>query len=366
MMAKAYQVQHVKPRTLVLGNSRAEVGFNPESPSWPQELRPVYNLALPGTGPITALRYLEHATAVNKPAMVVLGVDFMDFLIREDASPYRVDGNPSPMERRLLVTRTGSPNPVYLQQRVEDFTATVLSLDALIHSVNTLYAQYSRYPTDLTQRGFNPMRDYEGIAKQEGYPTMFHQRDLENVRAFLQRPKNIYLQGERTSPQLEILRRIIMICKAQNTELRILIYPYHAHLLEIFHEAGQWPAFKEWKRALVKITDEENRKQESPAVQLWDFSGYNLISVEPADQTPSTRWYWEAGHFKQELGDVILRQIFDEPNPLLDTKIGVRLTQENVEQEIQKIRHQRDWYHDQYPKEILKIQELVEMTRQNR
>lgn len=136
-----------------------------------------------------------------------------------------------PMERRLLVTGLGRPNPDYLQQRIEDFFATVLSLDALIDSISTVNAQHTRYPADLTERGFNPMHDYEGIAKREGYYAMFRQRDQENARAYLRRPKNIYVRGKADSPQLEVLRRIIAVCQEQGTELYVVIYPYHAHLL---------------------------------------------------------------------------------------------------------------------------------------
>lgn len=366
-MAKAYQVQRVKPRTLVLGNSRAEVGFNPGSRAWPQALQPVYNLALPGTGPITSLRYLEHAAAVRKPVTVVLGVDFMDFLVHQDEGSYRVEGAPMPMERRLLVTGSGSPSPDYLQQRIEDFFATVLSLDALIDSISTVNAQHTRYPADLTERGFNPMHDYEGIAKREGYYAMFRQRDQENARAYLRRPKNIYVRGKADSPQLEVLRRIIAVCQEQGTELYVVIYPYHAHLLEIFHEADLWPVFEEWKRALSRIAAEANRSRNVPRVQLWDFSGYNAISVEPvpepADRTTATHWYWEAGHFKQELGDVMLQRMFAAPDRLADAAIGVKLTPENLELEIQRIKQQRAWYQAAYSSEVLMIRELVSVTR---
>lgn len=84
--AKAYQVLRANPRTLILGNSRAEVGFAPDFAGWPAAGRPVFNLALPGTGPSTTLDYLQHAIAHaadgNAPRIerVVWGVDFPDFL----------------------------------------------------------------------------------------------------------------------------------------------------------------------------------------------------------------------------------------------------------------------------------------------
>ena len=138
-------------------------------------------------------------------------------------------------------------------------------------------------------------------------------------------------------------------------------------LLEIFHEAGLWPVFEEWKRALARIAAEANRSRNVPRVRLWDFSGYNAISVEPvpepADRTTATHWYWEAGHFKQELGDVMLQRMFAEPDRLADAAIGVKLTPENVELEIQRIRPQRAWYQAAYSSEVLMIRELVSVTR---
>lgn len=43
-------VARIQPTTVILGNSRAEIGFDPDSPAWPEHARPVFNLALPGAG----------------------------------------------------------------------------------------------------------------------------------------------------------------------------------------------------------------------------------------------------------------------------------------------------------------------------
>lgn len=369
-MTKAYQVPRVRPHTLILGNSRAEVGFNPLSPAWPLASQPVYNAALPGTGPITSLRYLRHAMFVQKPAVVILGVDFMDFLVREDMGPGRATTGPVAAERRLLATFAGAPNPDYRRQRVEDIAVSVLSLDAFIHSINTVASQSRPYTADLTAQGFNPMRDYEGIARREGYALMFRQRDEENARAYLRRAKTIYQAGSATSSQLDIVRSIIAVCREQHIDLRMVIYPYHAHLLETFQSVALWPAFEEWKRALTRLVEEGNRAQETPVVRLWDFSGYNAISTEqvpePGDKKSSTRWYWEAGHFKQDLGDVMLQTMFADTGRSAKTVFGVQLTPMNVEQEIERIRRERTWYETTQGAQAYKIRQLIERVKGDR
>jgi hypothetical protein len=45
---KRQGAERMRPNTLVLGNSRAEIGFDPQSPAWPASMQPVFNLALPG------------------------------------------------------------------------------------------------------------------------------------------------------------------------------------------------------------------------------------------------------------------------------------------------------------------------------
>lgn len=368
-MAKAYQVLRAKPQTLVLGNSRAEVGFNPQSTAWPQGMRPVFNLALPGTGPIASLRYLQHALSVHKPTTVVLGVDFMDFLVSEDDSRPRTVSGPSSMEQRLLVTPAGGPNPGRWRQRVEDFAASVLSLDASLHSIGTVAAQRGPYPAHLTSQGFNPMRDYERIARDEGYYAMFWQRDQENALAYWRRPKAIYQRGTATSPQFDVLRRMIGLCREQGVEMHLVIYPYHAHLLETFYSLGLWPQFEEWKRALARLAAEAGRDLHAPVVRLWDFSGYNAISAERVpdaeDRKTGTRWYWEAGHFKQELGDVMLRRMFAAPSAS-DPAIGVQLAMDNMEQATERLRQERAWYERSHASEVAAIRGLIRQVTAGR
>jgi hypothetical protein len=83
---------------VALGNSRAEIGFDPESPAWPESARPVFNLALPGAGIGAIADELAKALRSASPRLVAVGPDFLDF---------RVD--PS-SERRVPATRGPNSN----------------------------------------------------------------------------------------------------------------------------------------------------------------------------------------------------------------------------------------------------------------
>jgi hypothetical protein len=345
-LVKAYGVERERPRGLVLGNSRAEVGFDPGHPAWPESSRPVYNAALPGTGTREGLRYLQHALAGSPLGTVVLGLDFMDFLVAPEAPPRESGG--SQLERRLRVLDTGEPNPLRLLQRALDTRVTLLSLDALLSAVGTVAAARDGLAADLTDRGFNPMRDYERIAAQEGYWALFAQRDTENLKAYRQRPRNLFRVGSRSSGPLEELRAIVRTCARAGTDLHLVIYPYHANLLETFRVTGLWEPFEEWKRALVEVVEDEA----SPRVALWDFSGYNPVTTEPVPPPGDTgtvlRWYWEAGHFKKALGDRVLGRILGlpgyTPSETGSGELGVRLTAADLEVHLARIRGEQAAY----------------------
>jgi len=366
-LVKAYQIERAQARTLVLGNSRAEIGFDPEDSAWPAEAQPVYNAALPGTWTDVSLLYLQNALVATRPSTVILGVDFPDFLVAPDERPaLKKASSNSELEARLRVDADGNPNPDRPRQRLRDTAATVFSLDAIIDSVRTVAARNNPYSENLTARGFNPMRDYVLIARNDGYRSMFLQKDQANIKAYLKRPRAIYRLNSATSTPLEHLQHIIAVCREHNIQLKLVIYPYHARLLEIISATGHWSAFEQWKGALARIVDEDAAAHAGATlVTLWDFSGYNTFTTEPVpaphDLRTQTNWFWEAGHFKSELGNVVLKTMFRVAHraPAEGAEIGAVLSPENLAARIANTRRERELYLTQYPSEVAEIQELV-------
>ncbi|WP_133718355.1 hypothetical protein [Methylocaldum gracile] len=368
-MAKAYQVLRVQPRGLILGNSRAEVGFDPEYEAWPADSRPVFNLALPGTGTETTVRFLQHVLANDNagskvvPKVVVWGIDFMDFLI--DARTSRRIAVTSKEGNRLLTNLDGSPNPTRALQQARDYLESTLTLGAFIDAIETLGHQGDPYAVDLTPLGFNPMRDYLKITADEGYWAVFRQRDLENVKAYLRRPKDIFDADGHSSPRLDDLRRVLSLCRQHGIALHLIIYPYHSHLMEIIRITGHWPTFEDWKRAITHIVGTEAGRRGEPPVLLWDFSGFDELTTEAVpgknDRQARMHWYWEAGHFKRELGNLILDRIFT----LADAgdQFGTLLRPENVEAQIALLRAQEAEYRKSHPRDVAELESIAEQIK---
>lgn len=306
-LSKLAGVSRVRPQRVIVGNSRAEVGLDPASPGWGDALV-TYNAAEPGTGPDTALAFLRDAQAQGKFEQGIIGVDFVDFLVgasRSDAP----SGESVPMVADPRTYASGPPR-LDLATRL----SLLFSLDALRDSAWTVAAQHIDSTPDLTPLGFNPMRDYAAMAKRDGYGAFFLQRDRENAASYLRAPKSIFGPGTQSSPEWRAVDAMAALCRQLERGCAFVIYPYHAHILELYRLTGLSDLFDEWKaelaRRLAAGATATDASVSRGKLALWDFSGYNRYSCEkvPAvgDRSHVVRWYWEAGHFKRELGDVMI------------------------------------------------------------
>ncbi len=336
--AKRHGLERVQPRGLILGNSRADIGLDPRHPAWPPSARPVYNLAVPGAGMGAAYRYLKQAFEQGSPRLVVLGLDFMDF-------PHPLAPKPEDYTGPQGLVEAAPPQQSWRQRLEEQFTL-LLSLSATLDSFYTVAAQRLPETADMTALGFNPLREYAGYVRTEGHYALFRQRDLENFKNQLRYPANLYFADAAGSPSIDTLRALIRDCQQRNIELRLYIHPYHAHLNESLIAAGLWPTFENWKREIARIVAQEGQGK----VPLWDFSGYNTITTEPVPKQGDTKtrmqWYWESGHYKKAVGDMILDRVLGhgEPSRPIPEDFGARLDTGTLEAHLRRIQAARNTY----------------------
>jgi hypothetical protein len=71
---------------------------------------------------------------------------------------------------------------------------------------------------------------------------------------------------------------------ANDTDIKFVIYPYHAHILQLLKNAHLVPAFEAWKRRLVEVIH-SGRAPSTPQCSLWDFSGYHMFAREPVPRS---------------------------------------------------------------------------------
>jgi hypothetical protein len=332
-LAKSLQLERIKPRTLLLGNSRVEIGRAPQSPEWPSDLAPIFNAAEPGRSLFTAVLMLRDALAVGPVSTAVVGVDFQDFA--EGPSPPSRLPSLGSAEKRMLVDRDGRANPGRWFQLLKDWARVTLTASALYDSLSTLADQNSDFTSTMTLLGFNPLREYRLFVRRSGYHALFAQWSAENERAYRARPIPEF-HDLASQESFRYLRELLEIAATHRVHVILYTQPYHSDYLEMLHQLCFWDSFEDWKRALVRVVAEYSNSSD---IQLYDFADYNDVTTEPVppegDTHSEMRWYWEAGHYKSALGNEILPTIFGQGT------LGRRLDPENIEQVLASVREHR-------------------------
>jgi hypothetical protein len=339
---KAVGVGARRPDTIILGNSRAEVGFDPGSSAWPRSSAVVYNLGIPGTGLRTAADMLSYASASRTPAVVVFGLDFPDFLNDPAITTVPATVEVVPRTRRIAIS---------------EFAASTLSLGATANSFQTLIKQADPNAARITSLGFNPLFEYEALSAREGFHSLFAQKDSEYATRFAGRSFVLYPENDGISPDAAQLKAILDFCREHRISVKLVIYPYHARLMEIIYASGLGDEYEEWKRLLVRTVHDSATSEFRPT--LWDFSGYSAYTTEqvpPAsDRRTEVRWFWESGHFRPTLGTLILEDVFSEK-----MSVGTVLTPQNIDEHLARLRAERDGYGQQQPAVVTEIHALVD------
>lgn len=290
-LAKLHQASRICGRTVILGNSRLEVGMDPDSPAWPAEAHPVFNGASAGRGPEFALQLFRSVVGNCPPRRVVLQADFPDALTppADFAAPDTSFNWRDRAKAALTATLTG---------------------DALADSIATVVLQASDAPVHLTPAGFNPLDNLRAETLRSGYNTRFAQKDQSYGQA-LRRGAHPDLRPDRNFA-LGIAQTILAIAGTRQIEVVVLVLPYHARYLDLIRDTGRAAEFAAWKRALRSLVADAHAQ--GGQVRLLDAATRHRYAMEPVpprgDRTTEMQFYWESGHFKKALGDLLINDMF--------------------------------------------------------
>jgi hypothetical protein len=321
------------PSALILGNSRADVGFDPGHSAFSARQLRAYNAAVPGSGIDYVDRALRRFAGVAPVQSIVAGLDFLDFLYPPDdvSSPPSASGDIAAVMKTRL--------------------RALFSTTALLDSLKALFIQWEAAPAVLRRDGFNPMRDYGPIAASSGYSMLFRQRAQELAKSLAKQPHNLDVGGRMKSPAYTALRSLLQFAGQRQTEVKLVIYPYHVLLLLQYDEAGLLPLFEQWERDAAAIAAEA--RERGIRVSLWDFSCPTPLSAEPipsdGDLRAVMQWYWEGGHFKKELGDLVLSRMYEPAPTEVPDGFGMELTPANVESRVAACRAALSAMRERYP-----------------
>jgi len=292
-MSKAYAIRARQPDCLILGTSRAAIGYRSGHPAWSCD-RP-YNAGLPKAHLYEVRRYLEHGIAQGTLRQVFLALDFEMFRnhdrVLEDFS-----------ESRLAVSVAGQPQSL----PVNELLGLALSLESIRKGVQVL-----RHPDHLpwfdAGGDWQPESLVEIMREQgRGKGTAEASRQLTTILVrLLTRPGAYDLDPDGRLAAFEDLDAILRLCADHDLRLTVVVNPVHAYYHELLRQLDLDLKYDQWKQEVGRRLQHHRQQQ-----AYWNFDLANAYTLQalPVDEDRITQLdgFWDPSHFRRSLGDAVM------------------------------------------------------------
>ena len=343
LLAKALAVSRMRPASIVLGNSRAEAGYDPQHPGITE--RPAYNLAIGGSGLGQIRRYFLEALNAGGLRHVILALDYTMF----DGAPVAQDAS---LETLLLTDHAGAPASGREWRRLAFIllsgTASSDSWWSLTHQRKPV-AVYG--PTGLRDEAY----DIDQVAREGGARRASARVESGFLAAMAQDAAG---EGYRTT--LGELQEIIALSAARDMRLTLIVNPIHARQTYLIASAGRWPQYENWKRDLIAARQRSPRPER---VALWDFSGIGACTGESlpaeANANAAMRWYRESSHFRLALGNRVFDRVFGRPDDGACGEFGQRLEDSTLASTLSAQRAALERWTASHPNDVAEVDRLA-------
>lgn len=361
-MMKAYQASRSCGKTIILGSSRSGVGLDPDSPSWPAALRPVYNLSVAGTNLDDSLHLLmallADCNAEKAPTLLIVGLDFESFLNREPAPggmPALRNEADREQDDRLRSLAQRDRGTVASSARLwKDSAVALLTIDALADSVSTVIASVQSAGADVLTNG----KSSEWMLRQwtlaDGPDVMFRQKHTLTARRFSGHHR-LELASGGPAQALAPVAALLDLAGRHKMAVRLGVQPSHATHHELMDALGYWQDFERWKGAIADAA--LAGRQSGVDVIAWDFGGYETAFQEPVappgDKRTPMATFWDPVHYNTALGDRIIANLAGGAPP--DTALGVELRPDTIAQRHQQVRRDRADWRQAHPEVVAQV-----------
>ncbi len=289
--AKAYAVIGARPDALVLGGSRAHMGYWTSDIGW--EARRSYNLGLNGASVYEMRRMLQHAAAIGNLKQILVTLDLESFRTDTKGRDLR--------ESYLVVTSGGWRSPGWLLNLV----AATFSIDAIIRAVYIQSAGERLY--DESGNGLHAQLRIPKTA--EAFRSVAN-RQLGDSAYWLH-PDRYLGYAKADSWPIDEFRRLLETACGEGAAVYVAVNPVHVSLLQLMEELGSLDVRDHWRAAVFNVFDAHTRRG-CNAEGFWDFTSFAPYTEEPLPflgETNNLPRYWvEPSHFTPALGQLVLDQ----------------------------------------------------------
>lgn len=329
--------------TLLAGTSRVQIGLDPKHPHF--QPGKAYNLGLPTSAMPEVAQSLLFAHDYQQPKNLVLGLDFIAFNTR---MPFHAEWEQSlfsGLRGYLLGIRDYAMNPLALAYAFNNVRLNILGND-------------------------KPYSDEYGFLDKSEVEIDHHQifRRVMTTQYLVLR--NFYADYDYNEQAIAKLEDVLTRFAKEGTDIKLYISPIHVRHIEAIMGLGLYPAFEHWKRQLVEMTARVAANSKGK-IALWDFNVYSEVTCEDVpkggEKGKRMQWYFESSHFNKYAGNLVIETLFGLPrNTGFNTPFGYRLSGENIEEHLQRVRSQRLVYNAANKEAITDMEFLIEVTKKKR
>ena len=322
-LIKAINIEKIKPISIVLGTSRAEMAIDPDHEYF---IKPSYNLANAGSTMYETKYYLKEAILQGKLKKVLLVADWRMF---NDVNMKQVADFETYFENRNIYK-------YLLNYKVfQDSLFTIKN-----KNIVSLYNNNGQMKEDyLNKIVLSNGGHYKTMIKEEKN----YYKELSD--------NNLYKDTQKSS-LLDFIE-ILELCYKNDIELDIVFGPSHIRQWEAFDYYKDYETLLTWKKDLVEIVQKVANKFNKIPFRIVDFAVYNEYTSEkiPTEENQSMVYHYEGSHYKPKLGEMLLKSL---SSGYYHNNFGVELNNKNIDSHLQKLREDRNKFINtkEYKKEV--------------
>lgn len=312
-LSKLHYIYQQQPDVIYFGSSRVEVGI-PVEPVLFKSMS-VYNAGLSANTLGNTVPLIMHVLGGYSPKVIVLGVDYISFTAK-----------PSPLSNLDMSLLSTNFFEYRLKRLLYDVKRSV-TVDASQNSITALRALYTDRPYDPIDGvgsvgGQTSEKEMLRLTATRGHYVKAFQRTLQY--AYSPPPAAADVQAG-----LKMFEDFVAVACARKITVRVFSNPRHALAEYMLAKNGHWGDVERWKSALADIA---TRHKSDCDLKIFDFAGFNSVTTEPIDRMTSATGlenYWEASHYKDNVGKLILKRMF-AADASLPTDFGPELNNDTV------------------------------------
>lgn len=294
-MTYFYEMQFVKPKTLMVGTSR--IGYFKSNTLKPYAPSPIFNLSLSDSTVYEQRQYIEYAIKHLPINTIVWSLDFFSFNPTKEAYP-------DFSEDRLS-------HGFYLN----DYLISLYSYRTFERSLKTLKKNRLQAPFDDNISEYHEQSHYMDVQGQ----TLPYEEIRKNANLTLNEyaeHKNFlnskeFLLPHSINKKISDVAYIVELCKENNITCLIYTSPVYREHMDMIYDIGLGNTYEYWKRELSSITN------------YWDFNTYNTL-------TENIMNFRDSSHMVSDNGKYIFTKLFKAAKNQGPSDFGFYVTKENI------------------------------------